>query len=165
MQQNVIENEFNRKYEPLATIQPGAAIEFRVTSSKYLYLNQNNSRLHVLAKTTKAAGTSIDANTAASINLTFHSMCREIGVELNGQNVGDTSKLYPYCWFVETLFNYSKETQETQLLCEGWTKDTIVHVNVISVGKNNAGLNARVVNIARSTVVELIGRPHTDVFH
>ena len=31
MQQNVIENEFNREYTPLASIQPGAAIEFKVT--------------------------------------------------------------------------------------------------------------------------------------
>ena len=31
MQQNVIENEFNREYVTLATIQRGAAIEFRVT--------------------------------------------------------------------------------------------------------------------------------------
>ena len=30
MQQNVIENEFNRKYVPLATIQPGVAIKFTV---------------------------------------------------------------------------------------------------------------------------------------
>ena len=45
MQQNVIENEFNREYAPLATIQPGAAIEFRVTRSTDLYLDLNNSRL------------------------------------------------------------------------------------------------------------------------
>ena len=39
MQQNVIENEFNREYAPLATIQPGAAIEFTVKGSNDLYLN------------------------------------------------------------------------------------------------------------------------------
>ena len=95
MQQNIIENEFNREYAPLASIQPGAAIEFRVTGSNDLYLDLNNSRLHVLAKITKADGTNIDENTAAPINLTLHSMFREIGVELNSRNVGDTSHLYP----------------------------------------------------------------------
>ena len=89
----------------------------------------------------------------------------EIGVELNSQNVGDTSQLYPYRSFVESLLNYRKETQETRLLCEGWTKDTTGHVNVTAVGGNDAGLNARVVNFARSTVVELIGGPHADVFY
>ena len=84
MQQKVIKNEINREYAPLATIQLGAAIEFRVTGSIDLYLDLNNSRLHVLAKITKADWTNIDANTAALINLTLHSMLRKIGVELKG---------------------------------------------------------------------------------
>ena len=119
----------------------------------------------MLTKITKADGTKIDANTAAPINLTLYLMFREIGVELTIRNVGDTSQLYPYRSFVESLLNYSKKTQETRLLCEGWTKDTTGHVNVIAVGGNNAGLNARVVNFARSSVVELVGQSHADVFH
>ena len=164
-QQNVIENKFNREYAPLATIQPGAAIEFRVTGSNDLYLDFNNPRLHVLAKIAKADATNIDANKAALINMALHSMFCEIGVELNDRSVGDTSQLYPYRSFVESLLNYSKETQETRILCEGWIKDTTGHVNVTAVGRNNAGLNARAVNFARSTLVELIGRPHANVFH
>ena len=165
MQQNVIENEFNREYAPLATIQPGAAIEFMVKGSNDQYLYLNNSHLHVLAKITKADGTNIDANTAGPINLTLHSLFREIAVELNNRNVGDTSQLYPYRSFIESLLNFCKETQETRLLCEGWTKDTAGNVGVTGVGGNNAGLNARAAIFARSTVAELIGRPHVDVFH
>ena len=33
MQQNIIENELNREYAPLATIQHGAPIEFMVKGS------------------------------------------------------------------------------------------------------------------------------------
>ena len=91
MQQNIIENEFNREYAPLATIQPNVAIEFTVKGANDLYLDLNNSRLHVLVKIIKADGTNIDANTAAPINTTLHSMFREIGLKLNGRNVGDTS--------------------------------------------------------------------------
>ena len=91
MQQNVIENDFNREYAPLATVQPGMVIEFTVKGANDLYFDLNNSRLHVLAKITKADGTTIDVKTAAPITLTLHSMFREIGFELNGQNVGDTS--------------------------------------------------------------------------
>ena len=72
MQQNVIENEFNREYAPIATIQPGMAIEFTVKRANDLYLDLNNSRLHVIAMITKADETNIDANTAAPINLTLH---------------------------------------------------------------------------------------------
>ena len=85
MQQNVIENEFNREYAPLATIQPGMAIEFTVKSTNDLYLDLKNSRLHEIGKITKAVKTNIDANTAAPINLTLHSMFRKIGLELTGK--------------------------------------------------------------------------------
>ena len=165
MQQNVIENEFNREYAPLATIQPGMDIEFTIISVNDLYLDLNNSRLHVIAKITKANGTNFDANTAAPINLTLHSMFCEIGLEFNGRNVGDTSQLYPYRSVLESLLNCCKEVQETRVLSEKLTKDTSKHMNVTAVGGNNAGLNARAATFARSTLVELIGRPHLDVFH
>ena len=79
MQQNVIDNEFNCENSPLATIQRGMAIEFTVKSANDLYLDLKNSRLHVIAKITKADTTNIDANKADSINLTLHSMFREMG--------------------------------------------------------------------------------------
>ena len=165
MQQNVIDNEFNREYAPLATIQPGMAIEFTVKGANDLYLDLNHSRLHVLAKITKADGTNIDSNTAGPINLTLHSMFREIGLELNSRNVGHTSELYPYRSHLETLLNICKENQKTCLLFEGWTKDTTGHMNVTEVSGNNAGLNARAATFARSTVVKLIGRHHLDMFN
>ena len=72
MQQIVIENDFNREFAPLATIQHGTAIEFMVNGSDNLYLDLNNSLMHVLAKITNADRTNIDANTAAPVNLTLH---------------------------------------------------------------------------------------------
>ena len=38
-------------------------------------------------------------------------------------------------------------------------------MNVTAVNENNAGLNARAATFARSTLVDLIGRPLLDVFH
>ena len=75
-----------------------------------MYLDLNNSRLHVLAKITNADGSNIGANTAGPINLPLHSMFHEISVELNSRNVSDTSPLYPYRAYLETLLNFSKET-------------------------------------------------------
>ena len=60
------------------------AIEFTVKGANDLYLDLNNSRLHVFAKITKAEETNIDPNTAAPINLTLHSILRDIELELNG---------------------------------------------------------------------------------
>ena len=62
-----------------------------------------------------------------------------------------------------SLLNICKETQETRLLCEGWTKDTSGHMGVTAVGGNITNLNARAATFARSTVMELIGRLHLDV--
>ena len=165
MQQNDIENEFNSDYAPLANIQPSATIELTVKNANDLYFGLNNSRLHVLAKITKADKTNIDGNTTSPINLTLNLMFSEIGLKLKGQNVGDTSQLYPYRSHLESLLNFCKETQETRLLCERWTKDNSGHRNVIAVGGNNAGLKARAATFANSTVVELIGCPHLNVIN
>ena len=94
------------------------AIEFSVKNANDLYLDLNNSRLHMLAKITKAEGTNIDADTAGLINLTLHSMFREIGLELKCRNVRDTIKLYPFRSNLENLLNFCKNVQETCLLCE-----------------------------------------------
>ena len=80
LKQNCIENEFNRIFAQLETIQLGTAIEFTVYNANDPYLDLNKSRLHVLAKITEADRTNIDANTAGLINLTLDSMFYEISL-------------------------------------------------------------------------------------
>ena len=65
MQQNVIENEFNREYPLLKTIQPCMAIEITAIGANNLYIYLNNLRLHVFSKITKADGMNINGNTAS----------------------------------------------------------------------------------------------------
>ena len=119
----------------------------------------------MIAKITKADDTNIDSNTAAPINVTLHSMIREIVLEFNIRNIGETSQLYPYRSVLESLPHFCMEVQETRFLSEGWTQDNSRQINVTAVAGNNAGLNARVATFARSTLVELICRPHLDVLH
>ena len=63
----------------------------------------------MLGKITKADRTNIDANTAGPINLTLNSMFREIELELNCRNVGDTNQLYPNRSVLESLLNFCKK--------------------------------------------------------
>ena len=112
MQQNVIKNKVNREYVPLATNQPRKAIKFKITGLNDIYLDLNNSRLHVFAKITKTNGKNIDANTAAPIKLTLQTKFREIDVELTSENVLKTSQLYQYRSFVESLLNFKKRLKE-----------------------------------------------------
>ena len=95
------------------------AIKFSVKGANDLYLDLNNSRLHVLARITNADGTKLDAKTAGSIKVTPHTMFRNNRLELNSRNVGDTSQLDTYRSVLESLLNFCKEVQETRLLSEG----------------------------------------------
>ena len=87
-----------------------------------------------------------------------------MSVKLNGKPVRKPNHLYPYRAYQETLINYNKQTQNTRLLCEGWTNETAEHMNVTDVTGANVGLCTRAERFARSNVVQLIGRPHLDVF-
>ena len=83
MQQNCLLNEFNRRFAPLASLAEDAPIEFLVKGADQLYLDLNDSRLHLRVKMTKADGTNMTAATSAIINLPLHSLFREVSVELN----------------------------------------------------------------------------------
>ena len=85
-------------------------------------------------------------------------------MELNGRSVSDPNQLYPYRAYLETLLNYSKETQETRLLTEGWVRDTANQLAVTAANGDNRGLATRATMFAESKTVELVGRPHLDVF-
>ena len=47
MQQNFLLNEFNRDFAPLASLAEGAQIDFLVRDADQLYLDLNDSRLHL----------------------------------------------------------------------------------------------------------------------
>lgn len=160
-------NAGDREYLPVASHQHGAPIEFMVKGADGQYLDLNNSRLVIRAKITKADGANIADDTAGPVNLPLHSMFREIQVELGGKTVSDPNHLYPYRAYIETALGYSKATQKTRLLAEGWVKDTEGKLGerVVADNGENAGLVARAKMWKNSKVVELVGRPHVDLFH
>ena len=164
LQQTCVKNDYNREFNPLASIQPGAPIEFIVKGAELLYLDLNKSKLIVHAKITKADGTNIDADTAGPVNLAFHSLFREVSIELNGRPVSESNQLYPYRAFIETILNYCEEVQKNRLLVEGWVKDTAGKMSVTNVTGENVGLKERTAWFATSTLVELCGRLHLDMF-
>ena len=64
MQQSYLQNEFVRKFHPIATIQPGSPIEFFVKNFEKLYLDLNNSRFMVRLQIQKKDGTPMPAANA-----------------------------------------------------------------------------------------------------
>ena len=164
LQQTVLLNKFDREFAPLASLRQGAPIKFMVKGADNLYLDLNESLLLLRVNITNADNSDIGADTSGPVNLTLHSLFSQMNVTFNGKPVSEPNHLYPYRAYFEALINYSEKTQNTRLLCEGWTKDTAEHINVTDVAGANVGLRTRAGRFARNTVLELIGRPHLDVF-
>ena len=166
IQQSVIVEEFDRQYEPQNNITAGAPIDFLIKGVDGYYLDLEHSDLYVRAKITKANGANMDANVKAGpVNLTLHSLFQDIIPTLGSVQANIPSNMYPYRSYMETALNYSKETQETRLLSEGWVKDTAGSMAVTDLAGANTGLRDRATWFATSNVVEFVGRPHCDIFH
>ena len=166
LQQNIIKDDFDQEYLPVNAIQAGAPIEFSIKSANDHYLDLDESRMIVTTKITKANGTDMDNNLqAAPVNLMLHSMFREIDVTLNDTPASDPNSLYPYRAYLETLLNYSEEVQKNRLLTEGWVKDTAAQMAVTDLAGANIGLKDRATRSATSKLMNLVGRPHLDIFH
>ena len=81
-----------------------------VQGADQLYLDLNESSLHLRVKITNADGTKIEANRAGPVNLIQHSLFNQMSVEFNGKPVNEPNHLYAYRAYLSTLINYSKET-------------------------------------------------------
>lgn len=167
MQQSYIQKEFDRKFHPIATIQPGSPIEFIVKNSEKLYLDLNSSRImvrcQVLKKDNSALPDAAGCKTGA-INLLLHSLFKDVIPQFNNKTVSDPSNMYAYRAYLETLINSSHDAQKYRLQAEGWYKDDYAHFDE-DAPKDNKGLVARQKYCSESPEFVLIGRPHLDVFH
>ena len=165
LESNILLNEINEAFAPIATIQANTAIEFEVTGKDKHYLDLNDSYMTVRAKMTIADGvTAPGAHAVGPVNLPLHSMFAEVSAQLNGKETSELTHLYPYRAYMETLLNYNKQVQDTRLQAEGWSKDTTGSMGIADPQGANVGLVAREIvwNAGRTT--ELVGRPHLDIF-
>lgn len=154
--QTAIISEYERDINPIATLQPGAPIEFLIRGADNLYLDLNNSKLEIKCKITLANGADLgNNNDVAPVNNLLHSLFSSVEMELCGKTVTDPNQMYPYRAFIGTLLSYNKEVLKTRHYLEGWEKDK----------PDNAGVSLRRERFANSQVVPLIGRPHLDLFH
>ena len=120
LQQSIITNDFAQEYLHVNFILPNAPIEFSIKSADNFYLDLDESRFIVRDKITKANGTDMQNNVqAAPVNFLLHSLFREISAKQYDTPASDPNPLYPYRAYLETILNYSEETQKTRLLSEG----------------------------------------------
>ena len=163
--QTSLERAFNRDYTPLAALQHGAPIEFMVPGTDNLYLDLNKSYLYIKCKITTAADVALaNATTVGPINLTLHSLFSNVDVELCGKQISDPNGMYSYRAYLETLLSLNDDVKDTQLRSALWIKDTTGQINVGNPAGANIGHRDRAAYFG-AREVELIGRPHVDLFH
>ena len=125
MTQTMIEDGHFVEYFPLATLAPGAPIEFRISGDTGDYLDLTNSFLHVRAKITKADGSppGVDA-VIAPVNNLLHSLFSQCDVTLNDVLISNSENTYAYRAYMETLLSYRKGTKNVQLTSALYYEDT-----------------------------------------
>ena len=108
LQQTILLNKFDREFAPLASLQEGAPIQFMVKGADQLYLDLNESSLHLRVQITNADNTNIGANTRGPVNLMLHSLFSQMSVEFNRMPVNEPNHLYDYRVYLSTLINNSE---------------------------------------------------------
>ena len=169
--QAMIEEEYDDPISPLAALT-GDSIAFDVTGDPNVYRDLSNSYLEVKCKITKQDGGNLDNDTAvAPVNLLLHSLFSHVEVKVCGQVITDKESLYHYRAFIETLLSYNGETLQMRESVAGWSLDKTpgkLDTLLLATAQNatpNPAFVERAKWCANSKTMELVGRPHADVFH
>ena len=153
------------EYHPLATLAPGAPIEFAVSGATADYLDLSNTYLHVKAKVLRQDGTALPADAVvAPVNYWLHSLFSQVDVLLNDTLVTPSENTYPYRAYIESTLNYGREAKTTHLTTALYYQDTASRLESLNEAEN-LGFAARKQQARRGRDVDMIGRLHCDIFH
>src|SRR5438552_4903697 len=140
-------------------------IEFNIAGNNDL-IDLSSIALHVTAKITKGDGTifTADASSAkvevAFINNVLHSLFPDIIVMINDTIVEGGELQYIVKSMISTLFTYSSETMEKQLLASGFVKDQSGKMDEVG----NTGFISRKAWTSGGASKELYGKLFVDMF-
>ncbi|XP_069072052.1 uncharacterized protein F54H12.2-like [Pleurodeles waltl] len=163
--QTSIENSFFMEVSPLAALTPLAPIEFYVSGSTDMYLDLNNTLLHLVCKITKASGTNIEDDAkVAPIACPIATMFNQVDINLGDRLVTQSDNMYAYRAYIESILNYSREALDIQLLAGLFYKDTEAHLEDTALDGSNVGFKKRASFAAGSRQFDLLGRIHSDLF-
>ena len=154
------------EYHPLATLAPGAPIEFAISGSTSDYIDLKNSYLHVKANVLRADGTipPDDAPAFAPVNYWMHSLFSQVDVLLNDVLVTPSENTYPYRAYIESTLNYGREAKETHLTSALYYQDTAMQFDSLDPEQNDGFAN-RQAHAEQGQTIDMTGRPHCDIFH
>ena len=163
--QTSIENSFFMEVSPLAALTPLAPIEFFVSGSTDMYLDLNNTLLHLVCKITKADGSNIEAAArVATVAYPIATMFNQVDINLGDRLITQSDNMYAYRAYIESILNYSNDALDTHLSAGLFYKDTYAQCENTALDGPNEGFKKRAGFVAGSRQFDLLGRIHSDLF-
>ena len=161
--ENAVKEIYYVEYAPRNSFSDGSSIEFNVSPTSPDYIDLSKSRLKVKARISKNDGTPVaPTNKVAFVNLTLHSLFRQVDLMLNGKIISpDIGVNYPYKAMLDVLLNYGYSSKESQLQSELYFKDE-GNLDAAPTG-GNSGIDHRFTYTKTGLSVALEGPLHLDI--
>ena len=108
-------------FRPSTQINNSGPLEFVINGTTGDYVLLSKTRLHVKVKIKKSNGEDVTpADNVALINLSLHSLFRQVDVMLNQTIITSTIGVnYPYKAMIDCLVSYDFSVKDSQLQSEG----------------------------------------------
>ena len=105
------------EYRPTTTITEGASIDFTIPGSGASYIDWKKSRMYVKCRITRSDGTTLtEDDHVGPVNLTLHSLFRQVDVLVGGVNANaETGVNYAYKALLDVLLFKGQDVKESQL--------------------------------------------------
>jgi hypothetical protein len=160
-----MERGFNLVHHPVSSLTDDTPIEFHVPSSPDEYIDLAKTQLFLKVRIMKTDGTKIgDGAHVTPVNLMLHSLFSQVDVRLRDTLVTPSVNTYAYKAYLETLLNYGSDAKKSHLTSELWYQDNGDLNSTKGDQDGNKGFQTRHKMAAGSSVIELMGRPHCDIF-
>ena len=152
---NSIQREYWVEFNPIAAISGGGVIEFNIPGTSVDYVNLAKTRLQVTYAITHADGKPIvddrvggvptaDSDQVGPVNLTLHSIFRQIDLSLNQKIVSpDVGVNYPYKAMIDLLLNSNSDMIESQAEAALFHKDQAERFEEVTYLGNNPAFAER----------------------
>lgn len=162
--QTAVEEGQFLEIHPLASLAPGAPIEFAISGASEEYLDLFNTFLHVRAKVTLPNGDALPPTAeVAPVNYYLHSLFSQVDVSLNDTLITASENTYPYRAYLEATLNHGEEAKKSHLSAALYYYDTATFFEDAQ-GTNNPGLLTRRQLASESREIDMMGRLHADIF-
>ncbi|XP_033746865.1 uncharacterized protein F54H12.2-like [Pecten maximus] len=162
--QTGVEKMYYVDCRPVSQVTGNGPIEFHISGQTRDYISLSKSALYVKARIVKQDGTDLaSAEKTALINLPLQSMWSQVDVSLQGKQLSVNSGNYAYKAYLQTLLNFSRSTQRTQLTSKLFFYDTPVAMNETDPAGTNSGLYERYQFTKDSLAFDMIGPLCEDV--